>query len=93
MEKSIEDEIVAAFLPLLKAIVDAPEAVEIKVHKSEFTTLFVYIKAPKSEIGKIIGREGRHASAFRVLLSALGSKYKYRTIVEINSPEDRNVTS
>ena len=82
----IKDVLINALRPLIEAMVDCPEEVKINVQKSEYQTVFVYITAKKGDVGKIIGREGRHAGAVRILVSAIGSKHKFRTIVEI-SPE------
>lgn len=86
MDADIKEVLTDALRPLIAAMVDYPEEVEIKIQKSEYQTVFVYITARKGDVGKVIGREGRHANAIRILVSAIGSKHKYRVIVEI-SPE------
>lgn len=92
MEENVDVDIVKilkeAFEPLICHMVDFPEDVNINIQKSEYNTVFVYITARKVDVGKIIGREGRHAGPIRILVSSIGSKFKFRTIVEINPNED-----
>ena len=88
MEVDIVEVLTSALRPLVEAMVDFPEDVKITIQKSEYNTVFVYITARKGDVGKVIGREGRHASAVRVLVSAIGSKFKFRTIVEINPEKE-----
>ena len=75
--------------PLIKAMVDYPEKIKVNIQKSEFKTIFIYIVGRKIDVGKLIGRDGRHATAIRVLVSSIGSKHKYRIIVEIDSDENQ----
>jgi len=71
--------------PLIKAMVDHPDEITVNIQKSEFKTIFIYIVGRKIDVGKLIGRDGRHAAAIRILVSSIGSKHKYRIIVEIDS--------
>jgi uncharacterized protein len=67
---------------IAKALVDHPEAVEVKaVHGSQVTVLELHTHP--SDVGKVIGREGRIAKAIRVLLGATGMKLHTRFTLEI----------
>ncbi len=75
--------------PLIKAMVDHPEKIKVNIQKSEHKTIFIYIVGKTVDVGKLIGRDGRHAAAIRILVSSIGSKHKYRIIVEIDSYENQ----
>lgn len=67
-------------------LVDTPEKVEvseIKAHQSKV----IELKVDKSDIGKIIGKEGRTAQAMRTILNAMAAKEKKRMILEIIEPK------
>jgi uncharacterized protein len=67
---------------IARALVDHPEAVEVKaVHGSQVTVLELHTHP--SDIGKVIGRDGRIAKAIRVLLGATGMKLRTRFTLEI----------
>lgn len=69
-------------LVIAKALVDQPEKISIsEVQGSQCTVL--ELKVDKSEIGKVIGKQGRTANAMRAILSAASAKAKKRTILEI----------
>ena len=87
MENDIVEILTAAIKPLIEAMVNCPEKVKIQIQKSEYNTVFVYITADKPDVGKIIGKQGRHADSIRLLTSAVSAKHKYKAIVEIN-PSD-----
>ncbi len=67
---------------IAKELVDAPDTVEVnEEHKND--KVVVKLKVGEDEIGKIIGKKGRTASAFRVLFSAVAAKHGKRGILEI----------
>jgi predicted RNA-binding protein YlqC (UPF0109 family) len=57
----------------VKAIVDYPNAVEVKEVDGERTTV-VELRVAKEDVGKVIGKQGRIAEAIRVILGASGAK-------------------
>lgn len=65
-----------------KALVDLPEHVEVKEVAGEQTTV-IEIKVDKTDLGKIIGKQGRTARALRTILTAASTKLKKRTVLEI----------
>ena len=73
-----------SFLSLLKNLVDFPDEVVLHITAGDYSTIFVQISAREGDVGKIIGKEGAHADCIRRLMSAIGSKYRHRIIVEIN---------
>jgi len=83
----LADIVKASIEPIIRAMVDEPDRIKIRIQKSDMNTVFIYITTKKSDVGKIIGKQGRHAAALRVLTSAIGSKHNSRAIVEINAEE------
>lgn len=67
---------------LAKNLVDNPDAVSVEaIEDGETTTL--RLKVAQSDLGRVIGREGRNARAMRTLLHAVGAKSGRRTKLEI----------
>ncbi len=56
-----------------KALVDHPEEVQVNEVSSERVTIFE-LRVAKEDVGKVIGRQGRTAKAFRTLLAAVSAK-------------------
>ena len=67
---------------LVKSLVDFPEKVEInEVEGEKFTTL--ELRVDPSDMGKVIGRQGRIIKAVRTLMKAYATKENKRLSVEI----------
>ena len=67
---------------LAKKLVDNPDGVSVKVIEGEKSTI-LELKVDQSDIGKIIGKRGRIASALRTILFATSMKSGKRMILEI----------
>ena len=67
---------------IAQALVDDPQGVSVSEVKSTQTRV-LELKVAKSDVGKIIGRQGRTASALRTIVNAVSSKLNQRTILEI----------
>lgn len=67
---------------ITKALVDVPEAVEVREIKGEQTTV-IELKVDKTDLGKVIGKQGRTAKAIRTLLNAASTKLRMRAVLEI----------
>lgn len=65
-----------------KALVDMPEHVEVNEVEGEQTTV-IELKVDKSDLGKVIGKQGRTARALRTILNAASTKLKKRSVLEI----------
>lgn len=65
-----------------KALVDIPESVQVHEIHGEQTTV-IELKVDKSDLGKIIGKQGRTARALRTILNAASTKLKKRSVLEI----------
>ena len=67
---------------IAKALVDNPEAVEVSEVEREQTSV-IELKVDKSDLGKVIGKQGRTARAMRTILSAASTKIRKRAVLEI----------
>lgn len=65
-----------------KSLVDMPDEVEVNEIQGEQTTV-VELKVDKSDLGKVIGKQGRTARALRTILNAASTKLKKRSVLEI----------
>lgn len=67
---------------LAKALVDEPESVRVQAVEEGNTMVYELSVAP-TDLGKVIGREGRTARALRMLVSSAAAKQRQRTILQI----------
>ncbi len=67
---------------IAKALVDIPEEVQVREVEGEQTTVLELRVAP-SDLGKVIGKQGRTARSIRTLLGAAGMKLSRRFTLEI----------
>ena len=65
-----------------KSLVDMPDQVQVNEIEGEQTTV-VELKVDKSDLGKVIGKQGRTARALRTILNAASTKLKKRSVLEI----------
>jgi len=69
---------------IVKALVDNPE--EAKVTEVAGETAVIYeIKVADSDIGKVIGKQGKTANALRTIVKAASSKIGKAASIQINS--------
>ncbi len=64
------------------SLVDQPEQVTVTEIEGGHTVVFE-ISVAKSDMGKVIGKQGRNAQAIRTILSAAAGKAKKRYVLEI----------
>jgi predicted RNA-binding protein YlqC (UPF0109 family) len=67
---------------IAKALVDEPKKVSIVEIEGKNTNV-LELSVAKSDMGKIIGKQGRNAQAIRTILSAACGKTRRRYILEI----------
>jgi hypothetical protein len=67
---------------IAKALVDYPDEVHVRAIEGEQITVFE-VRVLPSDLGKVIGRQGRTAKAIRTILSAVGTKLRKRFALEI----------
>jgi uncharacterized protein len=74
MKQLIED--------IAKALVDLPDQVTVSEVRGEQVTV-LELKVAASDLGKVIGKQGRTARSIRTLLGAAGMKLNRRFTLEI----------
>lgn len=67
---------------IAQALVDRPEEVEVREVEGEKTTV-LELKVAATDLGKVIGRQGRTARAMRTIVNAAATKLKKRAVLEI----------
>lgn len=67
---------------MAKALVDMPEHVEVREIEGEQTTV-LELKVDKTDLGKVIGKQGRTARALRTILNGASTKLRKRSVLEI----------
>jgi len=67
---------------IAKSLVDNPDEVSVNEVEGDKTSVFE-LKVAKSDIGKVIGKQGNTARAIRTILSAAGTKLGKRFVLEI----------
>lgn len=67
---------------IAKALVDIPEEVEVRQLDGEQTTV-LELKVAATDLGKVIGKQGRTARSIRTLIGAAGMKLNRRFTLEI----------
>jgi uncharacterized protein len=74
MKQLIED--------IAKALVDIPDDVSVRQVEGEQVTV-LELKVAPSDLGKVIGKQGRTARSIRTILGAAGMKLNRRFTLEI----------
>ncbi|MBF0542209.1 MAG: KH domain-containing protein [Nitrospirae bacterium] len=69
-------------IAMAKALVDKPDEVTVSEVAGEKTTVYE-LKVAQTDLGKIIGKQGKTARAMRTILSASGTKIGKRSVLEI----------
>ena len=67
---------------VVKALVDDPAEINIKEVSGDKVTIYE-LRSAKSDIGKIIGKRGRTASAIRTIMNAVSARQGKRAVLEI----------
>ena len=69
-------------LIIAQALVDYPEQVSVNKIESN-NTVIIELTVAKSDIGKVLGKEGRTANTIRSILNAMAGKTRKRLMLEI----------
>ncbi len=67
---------------IAKAFVDSPDEVTVNEVLGEQTKV-LELRVAQSDLGKVIGKQGRTAHAIRTILGAAGMKLRKRFVLEI----------
>jgi len=67
---------------IVQSLVDNPEQVQV-IEIESTQTVVLELRVDKSDMGKVIGKQGRTANAIRAILSAASGKAGKRYVLEI----------
>ncbi|UCF93112.1 MAG: KH domain-containing protein [Desulfobacterales bacterium] len=67
---------------IARALVDNPDQVSVAEVEGNQTSV-LELKVAKTDLGKVIGKQGRTAQAMRVILTSASAKARKRTVLEI----------
>lgn len=67
---------------IAKALVDLPDEVRVR-EKSDSRTIVYELSVHPSDMGKVIGKQGRIAKALRTVVGAAAVKENKRIVIEI----------
>ena len=68
---------------IAKSLVDYPEQVDVKEIENEDQTITLELRVADSDMGKVIGKQGRIAKAIRTVFKAAASRENKKVAVEI----------
>ena len=68
---------------IAKSLVDYPEQVDVKEINNEDQTVTLELRVAESDMGKVIGKQGRIAKAIRTVVQAAASRENKKVAVEI----------
>lgn len=71
---------------IAKSLVDDTEKVQVSQLDGEQSSI-IELKVAPGDLGKVIGKQGSHAHAIRLILSAAGMKLKKRFTLELIESE------
>lgn len=72
---------------IVKSLVDSPDFVDVN-ETAGSSVIILEISVGQSDIGKVIGKEGRIANAIRTIVKAAAAKSDKKVTVEILTNDD-----
>ena len=76
---------------IAKSLVDYPQQVDVKEINNEDQTVTLELRVAESDMGKVIGKQGRIAKAIRTVVKAAASRENERVAVEILRSDSRGL--
>jgi len=68
---------------IVKQLVDKPEKVKIEESMPNQNTIEIKVEVEKSDIGKVVGKQGKNINALRTLLTAVAAKEHHRATLQV----------
>lgn len=81
-DRSIEPSAAELISEIARSLVDKPTEVSVNITQSDGTTL-LRLRVDPTDVGKIIGKQGRTARSLRTILGAVSVKLHHRYSLEI----------
>jgi predicted RNA-binding protein YlqC (UPF0109 family) len=72
---------------IARALVDDPDAVRVEEADHRGVTVIDLFVAPE-DLGRVIGRQGRTASALRTIVAATAERHGQKASLEIREPDE-----
>ncbi|MCR5389093.1 MAG: KH domain-containing protein [Lachnospiraceae bacterium] len=73
---------------IAKSLVDCPDEVVVTETEND-KSIVIELNVAQSDMGKVIGKQGRIAKAIRAVVKAAASKTEKKVIVDIVSDEEK----
>jgi len=73
---------------IVKALVDNPEGVKVQETEGE-SIVIIEVSVDSSDVGKVIGKEGRIANAIRTVVKSAAIKQGKKVTLEILTGEEK----
>jgi predicted RNA-binding protein YlqC (UPF0109 family) len=90
-----KDELIRSMSELVttmaKALVDTPEGVTVRVETDGDSTALI-LRVAASDLGKVIGKQGRTARSMRTILGAASMKAQHRFALDIQQVDVQPAT-
>ncbi len=67
---------------IVERLVDYPEEISVEEIEGETTTV-IELRVAKTDLGKVIGKEGRIAKAIRTIMNATTNRERKKSVLEI----------
>jgi uncharacterized protein len=80
------DDMRELVIQIARALVDIPGEVEVEAKETDENTALRLRVAP-SDVGKVIGKQGRTARSIRTILGAVSMKHRHRYTLDILEEE------
>ncbi len=79
-------EISVLLTEVIRALVDHPEAVRVNEQGSETSTSLLLVEVEPTDVGKVLGKDGRTVKALREIFTKIAAVEKRRAIIEVVDP-------
>ena len=80
---------------IVRALVTDPRHVQVEERRNQRGCHILHVKVAPSDVGKVIGKNGRMAIALRTVMHAIGTRNGYPLLLEVEDPShaDRSLKS
>ena len=68
---------------IVKELVDKPENVKVEQNVPDEKTFELKIEVDRSDIGKVVGKQGKNINALRIILTAVAAKKHHRATLQV----------